>query len=106
MVIGMILFLVGIGKSYEGWIFFEGVYFVFIILSMIGFGDYVFQYLVNSEKDYFGYVIVFIVFIFVYFIFGFVVVFSVLLVISCLFEDELFWGFIFLMGGDDGEDDE
>lgn len=43
---------------------------------------------------------------FVYFMFGFVVVFSVLLVISWLFEDELFWGFILLMGGDDVEDDE
>lgn len=42
MVMGMILFLVGIGKSYEGWIFFEGVYFVFIMFSIIGFGDFVF----------------------------------------------------------------
>lgn len=41
MVIGMILLFVVIGNSYEGWIFFEGVYFVFIIFSIIGFGDYV-----------------------------------------------------------------
>lgn len=106
MVTGMILLLAGIGKSYEGWTFFEGVYFAFITLSTIGFGDYVPQHPANSEKDHPGYVIAFTVLTFVYFTFGLAVVSSALLAISRLFEDEPPWGFISLMGGDDGEDDE
>lgn len=106
MVTGMILFLAGIGKSYEGWTFFEGVYFAFITLSTIGFGDFVPQHPSNSEKDHPGYVIAFTVLTFVYFTFGLAVVSSALLAISRLFEDEPPWGFISLMGGDDGEDDE
>ena len=106
MVTGMILLLAGIGKSYEGWTFFEGVYFAFITLSTIGFGDYVPQHPSKSEEDHPGYVIAFTVLTFVYFTFGLAVVSSALLAISRLFEDEPPWGFISLMGGEDGDDDE
>ena len=106
MVAGMILLLAGIGKSYEGWTFFEGVYFAFITLSTIGFGDYVPQHPSKSEKEHPGYVIAFTVLTFIYFTFGLAVVSSALLAISRLFEDEPPWGFISLMGGDDAEDDE
>lgn len=106
MVAGMILLLAGIGKSYEGWTFFEGVYFAFITLSTIGFGDYVPQHPSKHEKDHPGYVIAFTILTFVYFTFGLAMVSSALLAISRLFEDEPPWGFISLVGGDDGEDDE
>lgn len=105
MVTGMILLLAGIGKTYEGWTFFEGVYFAFITLSTIGFGDYVPQHPSKSDKDHHGYVIAFTVLTFVYFTFGLAVVSSALLAISRLFEDEPPWGFISLMGRD-AEDDE
>ena len=106
MVCGMVVLLAGLAKDYEGWTFFEGIYFAFITLSTIGFGDYVPQHPSNKEKEHPGYVVAFTVLTFVYFTFGLAVVSSALLAISRLFEDEPPWGFISLMGADDGDEDE
>lgn len=43
--------IVIVGMFVEDWIFFEGIYFVFISLIIIGFGDYVFMYLKFDFED-------------------------------------------------------
>ena len=105
IVISMILVLAALAMEYEGWSYFEGIYFGFITLSTIGFGDYVPAH-PSEHKDHPAFVIFFTVITFLYFTVGLALVSSALLAISRLFEDEPPWGFISLgMSQDDDEDD-
>lgn len=106
IVISMILALAALAMQYEGWTYFEGIYFAFITLSTIGFGDYVPQHPTTSEKAHPAYVIVFTVLTFLYFTVGLSAVSSALLAISRLFEDDPPWGFVSLGNQDDEEEDD
>lgn len=60
---------------YQEWIFIDSFYFMFIMLSMIGFGDFLLQF--NKDVDY---IFVFLVFV------GFVFVFSIFCLMNIVFE--------------------
>lgn len=105
IVISMILILATLAMKYEGWTYFEGLYFGFITLSTIGFGDYVPMH-PSENTDHPAFVIIFTVITFLYFTVGLALVSSALLAISRLFEDEPPWGFISLgMNPDDDDED-
>lgn len=105
IVISMLLVLAALAMEYEGWTYFEGLYFGFITLSTIGFGDYVPSH-PSEHKDHPAFVIIFTVITFIYFTVGLALVSSALLAISRLFEDEPPWGFISLgMNQDDDDED-
>ena len=106
IVISMLLILAALAMNYEGWTFFEGIYFGFITLSTIGFGDFVPAHPSKDESAHPAFVILFTAITFLYFTVGLALVSSALLAISRLFEDEPPWGFISLMNQGEQEDDE
>lgn len=71
----LLLMLLIVKVRYDQWSYIECFYFIFIILSMIGFGDYLFYF----EKD-FDYIFVFVVFV------GFVFVLSIFCLMNIVFE--------------------
>ena len=105
--IGMVLLLAGLSVHYEGWTFFEGIYFAFITLSTIGFGDYLpsspHQ---RSHKDAVPhyYVALFVLVTFFYITVGLSVVSSSLLSVSRMFETKTEWDFISLQEESDDEE--
>ena len=106
IVLSMLMILAALAMDYEGWTFFEGIYFGFITLSTIGFGDYVPAHPSKNESAHPGFVILFTAITFLYFTVGLALVSSALLAISRLFEDDPPWGFISLMNQGDPDDDE
>lgn len=103
----MVIVLVGI--FVENWIFFEGMYFVFISLIIIGFGDYVLMYLNFNLKDvewFFVLIFLFVLFCFLLFLFGLVVNISVLLLIWKIMEDKIIFGFYFLYNSESDEEED
>ena len=106
IVITMILALAGLAMHYEGWTYFEGIYFAFITLSTIGFGDYVPQHPAHADREHSAYVIIFTVVTFLYFTVGLSTVSSALLAISRLFENDPPWGFVSLGNQDDDDYDD
>ncbi|XP_065071612.1 potassium channel subfamily K member 3-like [Rhopilema esculentum] len=103
----MIIVLAALAVCYEGWSFFEGIYFAFITLSTIGFGDLVPSH--PSEK--FGHdesqhyhVALFVLVTFIYITVGLSVVSSVLLSVTRIFENKTAWDFVSLEN--DSDDDE
>ncbi|XP_032231866.2 potassium channel subfamily K member 3 isoform X2 [Nematostella vectensis] len=105
LVITMLLVLAALAVEYEGWTYFQGIYFGFITLSTIGFGDYVPAHPSKDETNHPAFVIIFTLITFLYFTVGLALVSSALLAISRLFEDEPPWGFISLMNQDDDEEE-
>ncbi len=103
----MILVLAGLAVWYEGWSFFEGIYFAFITLSTIGFGDFVPSHpTLTSEdepKEHF-HVVLFVGITFVYITVGLSVVSSVLLSVTRSVENKTAWDFISLDNESDDEE--
>ena len=93
--------------QYEGWSFFEGVYFAFITLSTIGFGDFV---PTSPEEDKRGYarayIAIFILISFVYITVGLAVVSSVLVSLSRVFEENTEWSFVALNNEESDDEEE
>jgi len=103
----MILVLAGVSMRYEGWTYFEGVYFAFITLSTIGFGDFVPTTPHVALHDYtHAHVALFVFISFIYITMGLSVVSSVLVSISRIFEVKTEWDFISLKEDYDEYDDE
>ena len=110
----MILLLAGVAMQYEGWSFFEGIYFAFITLSTIGFGDFVptTPHGTTSGSSHLAHhhvhVALFIFVTFVYITIGLAVVSSVLVSISRIFETKTQWDFISLLDAEEEmeEDDD
>ena len=103
----MILVLAALAVSYEGWTFFEGIYFAFITLSTIGFGDFVPNHPVVKNNDHSAqhyHVVLFIVVTFIYITIGLSVVSSVLLSVTRIFENKTAWDFVSLEN--ESDDDE
>ena len=90
----LLLTLAGFAHAYEGWTFFEGVYFAFITLSTIGFGDYVPLHPSTTSKHGSLHTILFTILTFVYITVGLAIASSALLSISRLFEYKNPPGFI------------
>lgn len=85
----IIIFLVFGFKVLEGWIYFDFVYFCFVILIIIGFGDFV---LVYVKKKYFEDDVILVVlefFNFIYMVVGFVVMLGVIVFISGVIEEKM-----------------
>ena len=103
----MMIVLAMLAVCYEGWSFLEGVYFAFITLSTIGFGDYV----PSHPEEKFGgdgtkhhHVALFVCVTFIYITIGLSVVSSVLLSVTRIFENKTAWDFVSLEN--DSDDDE
>lgn len=85
LMILMIIFGVILMLYIDGWLFIEGIYFIFISVFMIGFGDYVVN---DGELKFIDYGKMFVVnFIIVLIIFGLCVVFSVFCLVSVVIEE-------------------
>ena len=99
------------GMFTENWTFFEGIYFAFISLTTIGFGDYVPMHPnfnpEEVERSSF-WISLFVVFCFLLFSFGLAVNSSVLLSIRKIMEDKGIFGFqsLYNSGSDDEDDSE
>ncbi len=103
----MILILAGLAVWYEGWSFFEGIYFAFITLSTIGFGDFVPSHPSEKFGDHSAqhyHVALFVGVTFIYITIGLSVVSSVLLSVTRIFENKTAWDFISLEN--ESDDDE
>ena len=103
----MIVVLAALAVCYEGWSFFEGVYFAFITLSTIGFGDLVpshpTQKFGQDDTQHY-HVALFVLVTFFYITIGLSVVSSVLLSVTRIFENKTAWDFVSLEN--DSDDDE
>ena len=104
----MLVALAGLAVCYEGWSFFEGLYFAFITLSTIGFGDYV----PSHPEEKFGdrdtkqhHVALFVCVTFIYITIGLSVVSSVLLSVTRIFENKTAWDFVSLENESDDDDE-
>lgn len=98
-----------VGMFAEDWTFFEGIYFAFISLTTIGFGDYVPMHPKfdpeDAERSSFV-ISLFVLFCLLLFSFGLAVNTSVLLSIRKIMEDKAIFGFQSLYSTDtDGETD-
>ena len=106
IMMSLIFILAGCAMQYEGWSFFEGIYFAFITLSTVGFGDFV---PTSPEEDKNGYarayIAIFILISFVYITVGLAVVSSVLVSLSRVFEENTEWSFVAL-NNEDSDDEE
>lgn len=98
-----------IGMFIENWTFFEGIYFAFISLTTIGFGDYVPMHPnynpEEAERSSFS-ISLFVLFCFLLFSFGLAVNSSVLLSIRKIMEDKAIFGFQSLYSTSESEDEE
>merc|ERR1739848_550374 len=81
----LILVLAALSVFYEGWTFFEGIYFAFITLSTIGFGDFVPSEPHKSQNHAAHHVALFVIVTFIYMTVGLAVVSSVLVSVSRVF---------------------
>ena len=82
----LLLTLGTFAHAYEGWSYFEGIYFAFVTLSTIGFGDFVPSHPADPSKHNGLHTILFTILTFIYITVGLAVVSSALLSISRLFE--------------------
>lgn len=95
MASAMILLIAGIAHYSERWSFLDGIYFGFITLSTIGFGDLVPLHPRPGEDtvEYATHVTVFTVMTLLYFTIGLAIVSSMMLSISAAMEDPSLLGF-------------
>ena len=103
----MLIALAVLAVCYEGWSFFEGIYFAFITLSTIGFGDYVPSHPAQKfghDDTQHHHVALFVCVTFIYITIGLSVVSSVLLSVTRIFENKTAWDFVSLEN--DSDDDE
>ncbi|KAL9982734.1 hypothetical protein ACROYT_G004819 [Oculina patagonica] len=98
-----------VGMFAENWTFFEGIYFAFISLTTIGFGDYVPMHPnfdpEDVERSSFS-ISLFVLFCFLLFSFGLAVNTSVLLSIRKIMEDKTIFGFQSLYNSESTSDEE
>ena len=98
-----------VGMFAENWTFFEGVYFAFISLTTIGFGDYVPMHpnFDPEEVERSSIMIsLFVLFCFLLFSFGLAVNTSVLLSIRKIMEDKAIFGFQSLYNSESDEEED
>ncbi|XP_046851009.1 potassium channel subfamily K member 4-like [Xenia sp. Carnegie-2017] len=95
MALAMILFIAIVAHYTEKWSFFDGIYFGFVTLSTIGFGDLVPLHPCPGEDTagYAVHVIVFTMLTLLYFTIGLAVVSSMMLSIRTAMEDPTLFGF-------------
>lgn len=98
-----------VGMFAENWTFFEGIYFAFISLTTIGFGDYVPMHPnfdpEDVERSSFS-ISLFVLFCFLLFSFGLAVNTSVLLSIRKIMEDKTIFGFQSLYNSESDEEED
>ena len=98
-----------VGMFIENWTFFEGIYFAFISLTTIGFGDFVPMHpnynSEEAERSSFS-ISLFVLFCFLLFSFGLAVNSSVLLSIRKIMEDKAIFGFQSLYNSSESDNDE
>lgn len=105
LMVSMILMLAGLSTVYENWSLFEGIYFSFITLSTIGFGDFVPTEPKGEGVGHHAHVALFVMVTFVYITVGLSVVSSVLVSISRILEtSEGTW--LSVGQGEEDEDEE
>ena len=104
MSIIMILVIALFGYYLDGWRYLDGIYFGFITLTTIGFGDFVPLHPSPSHnpETYTAHVLVFTILSVIYFTVGLAIVSSVLLSIRNAMEERSLAGFHVLK--DNGED--
>lgn len=98
-----------VGMVAEHWTFFEGIYFAFISLTTIGFGDFVPTHpnFDPHKKEHSSLSIsLFILFCFLLFSFGLAVNSSVLLSIRKIMDDKAIFGFQSIYSSETDEEDE
>lgn len=93
--VSMILIIAAFGCYLEGWRYLDGVYFGFITLTTIGFGDFVPLHPSPSRdpEGYTWHVLTFTVMSILYFTIGLAIVSSVLLSIRNVMEERSLSGF-------------
>lgn len=103
----MIMIIAIFGMYLEGWSYLDGVYFGFITLTTIGFGDFVPLH-PSPARDGVGYpahVMVFTIMSIVYFTIGLACVSSMLLAIRNAMEERSLQGFHAIMEYSDDEEE-